>query len=107
MKYPYFVEQSISKSDKVLIIFTPNYKARADNRTGGVGYEYSIMNAALYDNQTVNVKIIPILRKGSKQDSIPDFMKQYIHIDITNDENYENSYKDLKREIFDEPTSFI
>jgi hypothetical protein len=30
-------------------------------------------------------------------------MQQYIHIDMRNDENYENSYTDLLREIYDEP----
>jgi hypothetical protein len=102
----YTIEQSIAKADKILVIFTPNYKEKANQRKGGVGYEYSIMNATLYENQTVNDKIIPVLRKGSKKDSIPEFMQQYIHIDFRLDENFENSYNDLKREIFNEPASF-
>ncbi|WP_207423738.1 toll/interleukin-1 receptor domain-containing protein [Desertivirga brevis] len=102
----YTIEQSIAKANKILIIFTPNYKEKADQRKGGVGYEYSIMNATLYENQTINDKIIPVLRKGSKKASIPEFMQQYIHIDFRRNENFENSYNDLKREIFNEPASF-
>ena len=30
-------------------------------------------------------------------------MQQFIHIDIRNDENFENSYNDLVREIYNEP----
>jgi hypothetical protein len=30
-------------------------------------------------------------------------MQQFIHIDITKDENMENSYNDLIREIYNEP----
>ncbi|RZK03278.1 MAG: TIR domain-containing protein, partial [Flavobacterium sp.] len=45
------MEQAIEQADKVLIIFTPNYKLKADNRKGGVGYEYSILNSKLYENQ--------------------------------------------------------
>jgi hypothetical protein len=100
---PHFVEQSIANSDRVLIIFTPGYKSKADNRSGGVGYEYSIVNADLYRNQTTNEKIIPVLRIGEMTDSIPAFMQQFIHLDLRNDNNFENSYVDLLREIYDEP----
>lgn len=100
---PFFVESSISKAERIIIIFTPNYKLKADKRAGGVGYEYSIMNAGLYKNQTANEKIIPILRDGNMETSIPEFMQQFIHIDIRNNENYENSYNDLIREIYNEP----
>jgi len=99
---PQLIEQAISRAGKIIIVFTPNYKLRADNRSGGVGYEYSIMNAALYKNQK-NEKIIPVLRSGTMEDSIPEFMQQYIHLDLRNDENFENSFTDLLREIFNEP----
>lgn len=100
---PHFVENSISKAERIIIVFTPNYKLKADKRAGGVGYEYSIMNAELYNNQTTNEKIIPVLRKGTKEESIPAFMQQFIHIDTRNDDNFENSYVDLLREIYNEP----
>lgn len=100
---PHFVENNLNKADRVIIIFTKNYKLKADKRTGGVGYEYSIMNVELYKNQTSNEKIIPILREGSTEESIPTFMQQFIHIDTRNDENFENSYNDLIREIYNEP----
>jgi len=100
---PHFVEQSIKKAERIIIVFTSNYKLKADKRAGGVGYEYSIMNADLYNNQTDNEKVIPVLRAGSKEESIPAFMQQFIHIDTRNDENFENSYVDLLREIYNEP----
>lgn len=96
---PYTMEQSIEHSDKVLVIFTPGYKLRADERKGGVGYEYAIMNAALYNNQTVNKKIIPVLRSGTKEQSIPAFMQQYIHVDLRNDASFEGNYNDLKHDL--------
>ncbi len=99
----YFVENNIGRAQRVIIIFTPNYKLKADKRTGGVGYEYSIMNVELYNNLTKNEKFIPLLRKGNMSESIPTFMQQFIHIDVTNDENVENSYNDLIREIYNEP----
>jgi len=100
---PHFVETSIKKADRILIVFTPNYKLKAENRSGGVGYEYSIMNADLYRNQTTNERIIPILRDGEQTEGIPEFMHQYIHLDMRSDENFEASFSDLLREIYDEP----
>jgi hypothetical protein len=100
---PHFVESSIARADRIIIVFTPNYKLKADKRSGGVGYEYSIINAELYGNQVGAEKIIPMLRKGTQHESIPTFMQQYIHIDIRNDENFFNSYTDLLREIYNEP----
>jgi hypothetical protein len=100
---PHFVEHSISKAHRILIIFTPNYKLKADKRAGGVDYEYSITNPNLYKNQTTNDTVIPVLRTGKAVDSIPAFMQQFIHIDLSNDENLENSYTDLLREIYNEP----
>ncbi len=99
----YFVEQSIEKADRILIIFTQNYKLKADKRTGGVGYEYSIMNADLYNNQKDYEKVIPVLRAGRIEESIPAFMQQFIHIDTRDDDNFETSYVDLLREIYNEP----
>lgn len=98
-----FVENAISKSDKVIIIFTPGYKLKADKREGGVGYEYSIINNELYQNITTQKKIIPILKTGSSHESIPQFMQQLIHINFTKEDEFNKSYTELLREIYDEP----
>lgn len=96
----YTMEQSIEQADKVLVIFTPGYKTKADDRKGGVGYEYAILNMKLYNNQTVNDKIIPVLRRGNKDTSIPTFMQQFIHIDLRDDAAFESNYSDLRHELF-------
>jgi hypothetical protein len=100
---PHFMERAIAKADKVLIIFTPGYKEKADNRTGGAGYEYSIMNADLYHNQTTNEKIIPILRAGTQQESIPAFMRQFIYLDMSDNRAFSDRYNELKKYIRNEP----
>lgn len=99
----HFVETSISKSERIIIIFTPNYKLKTIDRTGGVGYEYSIINVELYNNQTTQEKVIPILRKGDAEDSIPNFMRQFIHLDMSKEENFEVQYEELIREIYHDP----
>ena len=44
---PLFMEKSISDSDYVLVICTPKYKEKSDNRKGGVGYEGHIISGEL------------------------------------------------------------
>jgi hypothetical protein len=70
---PYFMETALKESDKVLIIFTENYQIKAMGKRGGVGYEYSILNAEICKNITDNKKYIPILRSGTTETSIPPF----------------------------------
>ncbi|WP_448700863.1 toll/interleukin-1 receptor domain-containing protein [Mucilaginibacter sp. AW1-3] len=101
---PHFMERAIAKADKVLVIFTPGYKEKADNRKGGAGYEYSIMNTELYQNQTNNEKIIPILRDGDQFNSIPTFMRQFIHLNMCESQDFLSRYAELKAVICDQPT---
>lgn len=99
----HFMEQSIPKADKVLIIFTPNYKIKADGRTGGVGYEYSILNSDLYSSVTNNEKYIPILKSGDFSSSIPSFMQQFIAIDFSQNESFEERFNELVLSIYNKP----
>ena len=98
----HFMEKSVNLSDKVILIMTPNYKDKADNRRGGVGYEYSMITQNLYENLD-NEKFIPVLRKGSYDESAPHFLKSFISHDMTIDTSFENDFKNLLRIIYDEP----
>lgn len=99
----HFMERAIAKADKVLVIFTPGYKAKADERQGGAGYEYSIMNIELYQNQTNNEKIIPILREGDQFKSVPTFMRQFIYLNMAEGQDFLSRYIELKAVICDQP----
>ena len=99
----HFMETAIKQADKVLIVFTPNYKSKADKRQGGVGYEYSILNAELYHQITTNEKFIPILKSGEITDSIPSFMQQFIAVNMTDQGMYEEKVKELVYAIYEKP----
>ncbi len=99
----HFIEKAIKIADRIIIVFTPQYKVKADARKGGVGFEYSIINTNLYKDIVNNEKVIPLLRCGNPDDSIPDFLQQYIHVDFSDDRNFENCFQDLIREIHKEP----
>jgi hypothetical protein len=98
----HFMEKAIISSNVVLIILTENYKIKAENRKGGVGYEYSMINEQMYERQSEIKKFIPILRKGTKESSLPIFLKSYLYLNMVNDTEFEEKYEELIREIYDE-----
>ena len=55
---PAFMEKEIRENDYVLIICTPNYRLKSDERQGGVGYEGDIMTAEVH-TQGNHRKFIP------------------------------------------------
>ena len=100
---PHFMEKSLEEADKVLVVFTENYKLKADGRNGGVGYEYSILNNDIYKNIAKNSKYIPILKNGTFETSVPSFMQQFIAIDMTDDSQYEEKIKEVTLALYNKP----
>jgi hypothetical protein len=99
----HFMDEAVRKSDKVLMIFTENYKLKAEKRDGGVGYEYSIFNVELYKKITSNEKYIPILKNGTFETSIPDFIQQFIAINMTDNFRFDEKFNELLLAIYDKP----
>ncbi len=96
----HFMENSIKIADRVIVIFTPNYKAKAEDMIGGVGLEYSILKAASYSSIANNEKIIPILRQGQSKEVLPAFMQQYVHLPMVTDEEFEDKFQELLKDIY-------
>ena len=93
-RLPQFMEQEITNSDYVLIICTPSYKEKADNRKSGVGYEGHIISAELMGNHNEK-KFIPIIRKGGVRESFPIYLSGKLGIDFKDNAKFEENYKDL------------
>lgn len=100
---PFFVENSIRRSNRIITILTPNYKRKAENRLGGVGQEFSMINNELAKNISDNERIIPVLKSGSTDDSIPEFLQQYLYVSFSDSKKYNSNYEELLREIYKEP----
>lgn len=78
----HFMEQAIINSDYVLMICTPAYKAKADARSGGVGYEGNIITADIYAKQNQR-KYIPVLAAGTWEMSLPIWAKGKAGVDLS------------------------
>jgi hypothetical protein len=90
----HFMERSVDEADKVIMILTPTYKDKADNRKSGVGYEYSMMTTELYRDQDSG-KYLPVIRKGSYDLSAPKFIGTLLSSDMTNDETFTERFEEL------------
>ncbi len=99
----YFMENSIEIADKVLLILTPNYKTKAENRDSGVGYETSMITQEIFESPVTKVKFIPILRKGNKKISAPIFLKSKIYHQMDDDSLFINKLYELAQIIYDKP----
>lgn len=99
----YFMESSIEKSTKVLLILTPNYRLKAENRSGGVGFEYSMISQELFEIQADNNKFIPILRQGDLNSSSPKYIKSKIYHTMIDNSKYFNQLFELGRIVYEKP----
>lgn len=93
-RLPQFMENEISNADYVVIVCTPAYKEKADNRRSGVGYEGHIISEELMSNKNER-KFIPVIKKESVKESMPKFLAGKLAIDFTKEELDEENINDL------------
>lgn len=98
----HFMDKSGRIADRVLCILTPTYREKANDLIGGVGYEYRNMTAELFANVNT-IKFIPVLRKGTFEESVPVALLGRVAVDMREDSKYEENLEDLLRDILDKP----
>lgn len=99
-----FMEASIARADRVLLVCTEAYVDRADARAGGVGYESLVLTAELVAKIDTK-KFIPIIRQAAEPKRMPHFLGARLYIDFSNDDEYEFKLEELLRELHDWPVS--
>ncbi|MBL6010717.1 toll/interleukin-1 receptor domain-containing protein [Bacillus halotolerans] len=99
-----FMEDSIRKADKVIVICDKTYCEKANNRVGGVGSETMILTPEIYED-TKQDKFIPIAMESSVNNQLllPDFIKSRLVLPLLDKRDFEKQYEDLIRLIWDEP----
>lgn len=96
-----FMEHMMYESDRVILIATPRYKEKADSRIDGAGYEYTCLTNQLIENLGTE-KFIPVLREGTFDTALPRSISQAFGIDMTNDNEFDERYDALLRELYKE-----
>lgn len=96
-----FMERSVANSDFVLIVCTPTYAKKAEERDGGVGYEAMVITGQLASNISQG-KFIPLLRAGSWQASAPVWLQTKLGVDISKTPYSKAAYNELLRQLHGE-----
>ena len=99
---PDFMINSVSSSERVLCIMTPNYKKKTDKLVGGVGFEYSILSSEIADDLKTT-KFIPILREGDEKSSTPILLNKRISYFMRDEDDFEKVFMELLRDLYNEP----
>jgi hypothetical protein len=98
---PAFMEKNLVAADRVLMICTDNYVAKANSGTGGVGYEKMIVTADLL--KTIDSKkVIPIIRQGGTRNT-PTFLSSKVYLDFSRDDQFEFGFDELTRTLHGTP----
>ncbi len=100
----HFMKEKVTESDKVILILTPAYNQKADNRKGGVGYEHAMISPELYQSQ-LSRKFIPVVRKGNWDTASPKFIKSILAIDMTHEVDSALKFKQLLHAIPNQPVT--
>lgn len=98
---PHFMEQSIAKADRTVMICTERYVEKANRGAGGVGYEKMILTADLI-RQIDSKRVIPVIRQTGSH-HLPTFMSTKFYIDLSSADQFETGFDQLLRELLGVP----
>ena len=98
-----YMETCVRESDFVLLICTPKFCQKANTGQGGVGYEKNIVTGEIFEGVASPKKFVPLLRKGSTEESLPSYLKSKNFIDFRNDSIFESELETLLRHLYESP----
>ncbi len=98
-----FMEKTVNDPSitNVLILIDPVYAQKANDKEGGVGTETQIISPEVYE-EVEQEKFIPIVFERDEDGNIqkPIFLKNRYHIDLSNNEKYNDEFKRLVRRLY-------
>ncbi len=97
-----FMEKGLTKAHRVICICSEKYVEKANNGTGGAGYEKQIISAEYLQDQNKDW-VIPLIKNNKTNKKVPTFLAGRQYIDFCDPNLYETKYEELLRDILDEP----
>ena len=92
-----FMEFGVKNSDWILVICTDSYVGKANDGEDSIGYEPMIVTQKLVEDLGIN-KFIPIIRQTEWEDKTPEFLKERVSIDFTDDDQFDEKFDELLHE---------
>jgi len=94
-----WMTQCVNNCDKVIAILSPQYKYKAENNIGGVGFEYSrLLNEFGVISDKIN-RYIGVIRKGATEISVPKYLEKQPIFQFYGTGNINESFSSLVSEI--------
>jgi hypothetical protein len=90
----FFMEQGIHDADYVIVISTAQYKAKANDRTNGVGIE-TFLTSALHWKGLLKDKRSKIIEARREPDSTPRYLEGHFYIDFVQDAQFPKKFDEL------------
>ena len=97
-----FMDLGIRDADRVLMVCTANYVAKAEERKGGAGYEGMVVTGHVA-RATDTIKFVPIVRDHAGESLVPGFLGQRLWLDFRVDAVFEERLEELLRELHGAP----
>jgi hypothetical protein len=91
------IVDGITKSDKIIVVITPDYTYKAENYIGGVGKETKLLHTRFFKDDK---SIVPILKEKTKT---PAYLDSVPYIDFTVG-NYNDNLNELVKRLNNETT---
>jgi len=100
---PKFMEQAVTKADRVLMICTEPYVRKADEGEGGVGYEAMIVTGELV-RDLGSSKFIPVVRQTGGNVLLPKSISTRFYVNLSEGEDFDSQFEELLRELHQAPS---
>ncbi len=97
-----FMERGVRDSDRVLLICSEPYVRKANDGTGGVGYEAMVVTGELI-RDLGSSKFIPVFRQNSVRPILPTSVSTRFGIDLGEKADFEEQFELLLRELHQIP----
>ena len=99
-----FMATGIRTADRVLLVCSETYVAKAEAGKGGVGYERLIVTGEVVA-AIDTIKFIPVVRNNTGARKVPDFLGPRKYVDFSDDALYGAKLEELAREILGTPAA--
>lgn len=99
---PKFMEHSVKRARRVIMVCTEPYVRKADDGKGGAGYEAMIVTGELVADLGTR-KFIPIMRQTGGKPTLPVCVSTRFYVDFSTDELLEDKLEELARNIHQAP----
>jgi TIR domain len=98
-----FMEQSLKNATYIVLVCTEVFAQKANDRSGGVGYEQAVFIGELLMSRELSSRFLPILRSGDPSKALPLYLRSRLFIDFRDDSGYRQALDQLLRRIFGAP----